>query len=191
MKLLHVLFVSVLTVVPVKASLAASVDDYSKTFAEFHGSSLTQPYFAKAYGYAVFPVVGNGAMVIGGAFGKGQVYRDEKVTGHVSLAHFSIGLQMGGQAFSEIIFFEDKRAYDEFTRGSFDLDAKASAVAITAGVQAEAGTTGVAAGASAGPKTQVQLAARYVKGLAVFVHIKGGLMFEAAVGGQKFNFEPL
>lgn len=191
MKLLHVLLVTALAIMPVKASLASGVDDYSKTFAEFRGSALTQPYFANAYGYAVFPVVGKGGMVIGGAFGKGQVYRDEKVTGHVSLAHLSIGLQMGGQAFSEIIFFEDKRAYDEFTRGSFELDAKASAVAITAGAQAEVGTTGIAAGASAGPKSQTQLVAKYVKGLAVFVHIKGGFMFEAAVGGQKFSFIPL
>ena len=191
MKLLPILLVSALAIMPVKASLAADVDDYSKTFAEFRGSALTQPYFTNAYGYAVFPVVGKGGMVIGGAFGKGQVYRDGKVTGHVSLAHLSIGLQMGGQAFSEIIFFEDKRAYDEFTRGSFELDAKASAVAITAGAQAEVGTTGIAAGASAGPKSQVQLAAKYVKGLAVFVHIKGGFMFAAAVGGQKFTFTPL
>ena len=191
MKLLRVLLVSVLAIAPIKASLAAGVDDYSKTFAEFRSVALTQPYFDHAYGYAVFPVVGKGGMVLGGAFGKGQVYRNDKVTGHVSLMSLSVGLQMGGEAYSEVIFFEDKRAYDEFTRGSFEIDAKASAVAITAGVQAEAGTTGITAGASAGPKTQVQGVARYVKGLAVFAHIKGGFMFEAAVGGQKFNFQPL
>jgi lipid-binding SYLF domain-containing protein len=191
MKALHVLLVSALAVVSVQASQAASVDDYSKTIAVFRDSPLTQPYFANGYGYAVFPVVGKGGMVLGGAFGKGQVYRQGNVTGHASLAHLSIGLQMGGQAFSEIIFFEDKRAYDEFTRGSVELDAKASAVAVTAAAQAEAGTTGIAAGASAGPNAQVQLTARYVKGLAVFVHIKGGLMYEAAVGGQKFSFRPL
>ena len=191
MKLLRVLLVSVLVIAPIKASLAAGVDDYSKTFAEFRSVALTQPYFDHAYGYAVFPVVGKGGMVLGAAFGKGQVYRNDKVTGHVSLVSLSVGLQMGGEAYSEVIFFEDKRAYDEFTRGSFEIDAKASAVAITAGVQAEAGTTGITAGASAGPKTQVQGVARYVKGLAVFAHIKGGMMFEAAVGGQKFTFQPL
>ena len=191
MKLMSVLFVSALLLVSTSASLADGVDDYSKTFAEYRASPLTQPYFTNAYGYAVFPRVGKGGMVLGGAFGKGQVYQGEKVTGHVSLAQLSIGLQMGGQAFSEIIFFQDKRAYDEFTRGSFELDAKASAVANTAGAQAEAGTTGIAAGVSAGPNSQAQRVARYVKGLAVFVHTKGGFMFEAAVGGQKFTFVPL
>ena len=191
MKLAHNLIAIALVLVPIQALRAATVEDYSKTIELFRESPLTQPYFANAYGYAVFPVVGKGGAVVGGAFGKGQVYRGGKVTGHSSLVHLSIGLQLGGQAYSEIIFFQDKRAYDEFTTGSFELDAKASAVAITAGAQAEAGTTGLTAGASAGPKSQVQLAARYVKGTAVFVHIKGGFMYEAAVGGQKFSFEPL
>ncbi|MDX2452710.1 hypothetical protein [Desulfosarcina sp.] len=102
----------------------------------------------------------------------------------------SIGFQAGGQAFSEIIFFEDKRAYDEFTSGEFEFDAVASAVAITAGVQAKAGTEGTTAGASAGPAAGKQAQASYHKGMAVFVHTKGGLMYEAAIGGQKFNFKP-
>ena len=191
MKPMPLLLTLALAIAPIEAIHAAAIEDYSKTIEMFRESPLAQPYFATAYGYAVFPVVGKGGAVVGGAFGKGQVYRGGKVTGHSSLVHLSIGLQLGGQAYSEIIFFQDKRAYDEFTAGSFELDAKASAVAITAGAQAEAGTTGVTAGASAGPKSQVQLAARYVKGTAVFVHIKGGFMYEAAVGGQKFSFEPL
>jgi lipid-binding SYLF domain-containing protein len=103
----------------------------------------------------------------------------------------SIGFQAGGQAFSEIIFFEDERAYNEFTSGDFALGANASAVAITAGVQAQAGSSGAGAGASAGPATGAQAGRGYTKGMAVFVHIKGGLMYEAAIGGQKFSFEPL
>ena len=102
----------------------------------------------------------------------------------------SVGFQLGGQAFSEVIFFEDKRAYDEFTSGSFEFDASASAVAITAGAQAQAGSTGTSAGASAGPATGVQASNKYRKGIAVFVHTKGGLMYEAAIGGQKFDFTP-
>lgn len=191
MKPLHVLFAVALSIVSLGVSQGAGADDYSRTIAMFRASPLAQPYFANAYGYAVFPVVGKGGAGLGGAFGKGQVYRDAKVTGRVSLVHLSLGAQLGGQAFSEIIFFQDKRAYDEFTRGSFELDAKASAVAITASAQAEVGTTGISAGAGAGPESQKQLVAKYVKGLAVFVHIKGGLMYEAAVGGQKFSFEPL
>lgn len=103
----------------------------------------------------------------------------------------SIGFQLGGQAFSEIIFFQDKRAYNEFISGAFEFDVKASAVAITAGVQAQAGTTGKTAGASAGPATGRQAKAKYVKGMAVLIHARGGFMYEAAIGGQKFSFEPL
>jgi len=92
---------------------------------------------------------------------------------------------------SQIVFFEDKRAYDEFTTGYFEFGATAQAVAITAGAQAQAGTAGKSAGASAGPKTGAQAETKYHKGTAVFVHAKGGLMGEVSVGGQKFTFEPL
>jgi lipid-binding SYLF domain-containing protein len=102
----------------------------------------------------------------------------------------SIGFQAGGQAFSQIIFFQDKRAYDDFTSGEFAFDAQASAVAITAGAQAQAGSTGATAGASAGPKTGTHAQASYYKGMAIFVHTKGGLMYEAAIAGQKFSFKP-
>ena len=88
-----------------------------------------------------------------------------------------------------MIFFEDKRSYDEFTSGEFEFDATASAVAITAGIQAKAGTEGATAGASTGPATGKQARASYHKGMAVFVHTKGGLMYEAAIGGQKFSFK--
>jgi lipid-binding SYLF domain-containing protein len=107
------------------------------------------------------------------------------------MAKVTVGFQLGGQAFSQIIFFQDKRAYNEFTGGNFEFDATASAVAITAGVQAKAGTEGGTAGASAGPATGTQADIEYYKGMAVFVHAKGGLMYEAAIGGQKFNFTPL
>lgn len=89
-----------------------------------------------------------------------------------------------------MIFFQDKRAYAEFTGGSFEFDAGVSAVAITAGVQAKAGTEGVTAGATAGPATGKQAPTAYNKGMAVFVHATGGLMYEASIGGQKFSFTP-
>jgi hypothetical protein len=95
----------------------------------------------------------------------------------------------GGQAFSQMIFFEDKRAYDEFTSGNFEFDASASAVAITAGVEAKAGTEGATASATAGPATGAQAKTSYHKGMAVFTHAKGGLMYEASIGGQKFSFK--
>jgi lipid-binding SYLF domain-containing protein len=173
------------------ASSAFAVEDYSSTINVFKQSPQVQPYFKKAYGYAVFPTVGKGGLGIGGAYGKGQVYRGGKVTGITKLVKVSIGFQAGGQAFSQIIFFQDKRAYDEFTSGEFAFDAQASAVAITAGAQAQAGSTGATAGASAGPKTGAYAETNYYKGMAIFVHAKGGLMYEAAIAGQKFSFEPL
>lgn len=165
-------------------------DSYSDTISVFKQADATQPFFKSSYGYAVFPTVGKGGIGIGGAYGEGQVYAKNKMTGTVTLAKLSIGFQLGGQAFSEIIFFQDKRAYNEFTSGNFEFDASASAVAITAGAQAKAGTEGVTAGASAGPGTAEHADITYTKGMAVFVHTKGGLMYEAAIGGQKFSFTP-
>ena len=165
-------------------------DKYSDTIDIYKKSAQVQPFFKSAYGYAVFPTVGKGAFFLGGAYGKGQVYRKGVLTGTTSLVKGSIGLQAGGQAFSQIVFFEDKRAYDEFTSGSFEFDLSISAVAITAGLQAQAGTLGAAAAASAGPATMEPAKTSYSKGMAVFFHAKGGLMFEASIGGQKFSFTP-
>ena len=172
-------------------AIAAEVEDYSSTINVFRESPAVTKFFNNSYGYAVFPTIGKAGFVIGGSYGKGQVYRGGKVTGKSTVVEGSIGLQMGGEAFSEIIFFQDKRAYDEFTNGSFEFDATAQAVAITAGAQAQAGTKGVSAGASAGPKTGVQAETHYVKGMATFVHATGGFMYELSVGGQKFTFAPL
>jgi hypothetical protein len=167
----------------------AHADKFTDTIEIYKKSEAVQPFFKNAYGYAVFPTVGKAGIGIGGSYGNGQVYQGGKVTGEVSLIKGSIGFQLGGQVFSQMIFFEDKRAYDEFTSGEFEFDASASAVAITAGAQAKAGTEGATAGASVGPATGVQAETNYHKGMAVFVHTKGGLMFEASIGGQKFNFK--
>ena len=165
-------------------------DSYSNTIDVFKNSPAVQPFFKNAYGYAVFPTVGKGGIGIGGAYGKGQVYRGGNFTGTVKLFKATIGFQLGGQVFSEIIFFQDKRAYDDFTSGNFEFDAAASAVAITAGAQAKVGSEGASASAGAGgPSVQAQ--AKYRKGMALFVHTKGGLMYEASIGGQKFSFEPM
>lgn len=168
----------------------AAADKFSDTIDVYQKSEAVQPFLKNAYGYAVFPTVGKAGIGIGGAYGSGRVYRGGKVTGETSLIKATIGFQLGGQAFSQMIFFEDKRAYDEFTSGEFEFDASASAVAITAGVQAKAGTEGATAGVSAGPATGKQAKASYHKGMAVFVHTKGGLMYEASIGGQKFTFKP-
>lgn len=171
-------------------STMALADNFTDTIEIYKKSPTVQPFFKNAYGFAVFPTIGKGGLGLGGAYGKGRVYRGGEVTGETSLVKVSIGFQAGGQGFSEMIFFEDKRAYDDFTSGDFEFDAAASAVAITAGAQAKTGTEGAAASASVGPATAEQAKANYRKGMAVFVHIKGGLMFEASVGGQKFKFKP-
>ena len=168
----------------------ALADKYADTISVFKKSETVQHFFNQSYGYAVFPTVGKAGMGIGGSYGTGQVYQGGKVTGETSLIKATFGLQLGGQAFSQMIFFQDKRAYDEFTSGEFEFDASASAVAITAGVQAKAGTEGATAGASAGPATGKQANAGYHKGMAIFIHAKGGLMYEASIGGQKFSFKP-
>jgi lipid-binding SYLF domain-containing protein len=169
----------------------AAAGDVSHTISVFKKSPVVHPFFKNAYAYAVFPTVGKGGIVVGGAFGKGKVYRQGTLTGHATLSKVTVGFQLGGQAFSEIIFFQDKRAYDEFTSGTFEFDASASAVIITAGAQAKAGSEGGTASASAGPDTGTQASLGYRKGVAVFVHTKGGLMYEAAIGGQRFDFTPL
>mgnify|MGYP001358062013 CR=1 FL=1 len=173
------------------AAAAAEVEDYSSTISVFEASPAVKKFFENSYGFAVFPTIGKGGWVIGGSFGRGQVYRGGQVTGKVTVVEGSIGFQLGGKAFSEIIFFQDKRAYEEFISGSFEFGATAQAIIITASVEAKAGTTGATAGVTAGPRTGVQAEIDYVRGMAVFVHSKGGLMYEASIGGQKFIFEPL
>ena len=104
------------------------VKDYSKTIENFKKIPVVAEFFGDAYGYAVFPSVGKGGLGIGGSHGKGQVYRGGQVIGFTSTSDISIGLQAGGQAYSQIIFFQDKRAFDEFTGGNFEFSAGASAV---------------------------------------------------------------
>ena len=168
-----------------------SADEYTQAAKVFRDSPVVAPYFKKSYGYAIFPTIGKGGMVVGGAYGSGQVYVGEKLTGKTSMTQVTIGWQLGGQAYSQIVFFEDKRSYKEFTSGNFEFGAGASVVAITAGAQAQAGTTGAGASASPGGSAGAQAETSFYKGMAVFARAKGGLMFEASIGGQKFSFEPI
>lgn len=172
-------------------SNTATADSYSNTIDVFIKSDAVKPFFNEAYGYAVFPTIGKGGIVLGGAYGNGRVYRQGKITGTATMMKLSLGFQLGGQAFSEIIFFRDKRAYDEFTSSNFEFDGSLSAVVITTAAQAQAGTQGNTAGASLGPATGTQAETNYTKGMAVFIHTLGGLMYEISVGGQKFSFDPI
>ena len=127
-----------------------------------------QRYFDSASGYVVIPTVGKAGLGIGGARGKGVLYENGAVTALVTLSQLSFGFQWGGQAYSEFIFFEDADALTNFKRGNYELGAQASAVAITAGASADA---------------------EFNDGMAIFTQAKGGLMYEASVGGQKFKVE--
>ncbi len=162
--------------------------EYDVTLAAFKNSKAGN-FFEHAYGYAVFPTIGKVGFVIGGAYGQGRVYEKGRYTGRTEMTQASIGFQFGGQAYSQIIFFQDQRSYDEFTSGNFEFGANASAVVITAGVAAEASTKGTSATANAGNK-YVKAEGQYYKGMAVFNIAKGGLMYEAVLSGQRFNFFP-
>ncbi len=125
-----------------------------------------QRYFDAAAGYVVIPTVGKAGVGIGGARGKGLLYENGEPTASVTMTQLSIGFQWGGQTYSEFVFFEDDEALEYFKKGNYELGAQASAVAIRAGVSVDAG---------------------YESGVAIFTQAKGGLMYEAAVGGQKFK----
>ena len=126
-----------------------------------------KPYFKEAAGYAVFPNIAKAGLGIGGARGNGEVFEDGKVIGSTTVTQLSFGFQLGGQAFSQIIFFQNKRDIDRFTDGNFEFGASASAALITEGANASVD---------------------YTNGVAVMTFSKGGLMYEASIGGQKFTF---
>ena len=180
------LLVLLLLVVPLAPALANKYDD---TIRIFRNAGESASFFGESYGYAVFPTIGKGGIGIGGAYGKGRVYKHGMYVGDASVAQVSVGFQLGGQAYSQIVFFKDKRAFDEFTSGSFEFGAEASAVAITAGANAGASTAGTSAGASGG-RHDATTVGKWYKGMAVFTVAKGGLMYEASIGGQRFKYTP-
>jgi lipid-binding SYLF domain-containing protein len=165
----------------------AWADDYQQTISVFKKAEESGKFFRNAYGYAVFPTIGKGGAVIGGAYGKGRVYQKGKYIGDSSMTQVSVGFQLGGQGFSQIIFFENAAALNKFKQGEFELGADASAVAITLGASAKAGSGGAAAGASV-DKNKAKVAGVYNNGMAIFTVVKGGLMYAVTVAGQKFNF---
>ena len=128
-----------------------------------------ETFFENAAGYAVFPSIGKGGVIVGGAYGKGLVIVDDKVDGNTSMTQATVGLQLGAQKYAQFIFFRDQIALEHFKRGNFEFGAQASAVAITKGASADT---------------------NYDKGVVIFTQASGGLMAEGSVGGQKFTYEP-
>jgi len=166
-------------------------DKYTDTIALFKNAGKSARFFHRSYAYAVFPTVGEAGFIVGAALGKGRVYVHDRPVGESEMVQVSGGFQAGAKAFSQMIFFEDKRALDEFELGSFEFSAGVSAVVLTAGADASAGTTGTEAGASGGEKDAKTASFGYQKGMAVFVIVKGGLMYTATVAGEKFSYKPL
>lgn len=165
----------------------ALADEYTDTKKMFVDAGVGQ-MFQSAYGYALFPTIGKAGFVVGGAYGEGRVYRQGRVIGTTTMTQATIGFQMGGSGFSQVIFFQDQRALSEFTRGNFEFGTEAQAVALTAAASASASTKGAAAVASGGKNNAEIIGAGYYKGMATYTITKGGLMYEVSVGGQKFTF---
>lgn len=179
MKKLNVIWVMVMVCGINTASIFGQSDskkdkiiaDSNTSKAEFIKTDhLMKSIFDNAYGYVIFPNVGKGGVGVGGAAGNGAVYENTKLIGLAKLSQLSIGLQAGGQAYREVIFFESKSAMERFKGSKFEFSAQVSAVAAKAGASGNA---------------------KYANGVMVFTMQKGGLMYEASVGGQKFKFNKI
>ena len=167
----------------------AQAAGYEQTIEVFKGAGESANFFSTSYAYAVFPTVGAGAVGIGGAYGKGRVYVHGQWAGDVAMGQVSLGIQLGGKAYSEIIFFEDQRSLEQFESGKFEFTADASAIAVTSGANAQVATNGVSRGMSSGQHNAVT-EGTYQAGIAVFIVAKGGLMAAASLAGQRFSYEP-
>jgi lipid-binding SYLF domain-containing protein len=158
------------TVPPTASERSYQTDEVQAAISRFRTTDPAIGHIMdSAYGYAVFPSVGKGAIGIGGAYGRGQAFQGGKMVGYCDLSQGTIGLALGGQEYREIVIFQDKGAFDRFTRGEFALAAQATAVAAKAGSATDAD---------------------FKDGVMVFTDPVGGLMFEASVGGQNFGFVP-
>jgi lipid-binding SYLF domain-containing protein len=171
------------------ASGVVHADEYDDTIELFKHAGESAVFFQNCYAYAVFPNIGAGGLIVAGARGVGQVYVHDQVTGDAVMTQLSIGLQAGGKAYSEIVFFQDKRSLDEFESGKFEFAVGASAVAITAAASASVGTDRASSEASGGAK-DATTNGDYQTGMAVFTIAKGGLMFAADISGEKFVYTP-
>lgn len=148
------------------SKLKTDADNAKTAFIQSDG--LLQNLFDKSVGYVIFPNVGKGAIGVGGAAGNGILYENGTAVGRAKMKQVTVGFQFGGQAYREVIFFENQAALDQFKGGNFELSAQASAVAVTKGASGNV---------------------KYRNGIMIFTQEKGGLMYEASVGGQKFDYK--
>jgi lipid-binding SYLF domain-containing protein len=155
---------------PATSSRAKMLSEAESTAAAFrHADPTLSRFFGSSAGYAVFPTVGKGGAGVGGAYGRGVLYERGHPVGQTTLTQVTVGAQLGGQAYSELVFFEGPEALQRFKKGEFAMAAEVSAVIAATGASANA---------------------KYARGVAVFTLAKGGLMAEASIGGQKFAFKP-
>jgi lipid-binding SYLF domain-containing protein len=168
----------------------AYADSDSDTVDLFRGAGWSASLLENCYGYAVFPNIGKVGFLVGGARGEGHVYVQGQRIGETVMNQLSIGFQLGAQDYSEVILFQNQAAVDNFASGSFEFGADASVTAITASASVSAGTSG-AEGSASGGSHDARTGGGYYKGMAVFTIAKGGLMYEAAIAGQKFSYTPI
>ena len=166
----------------------ANAGKYSDTIDVFRHAGESAAFFNNCYAYAVFPTVGEGGFVVGAALGKGRVYVHGDHVGDAVMKQVSAGFQAGGKVYSQIIFFKDKHALEQFESGNFEFAAGASAVAITASAGAQAGTNGTSHEASL-TEHDAHIEGHYNDGMAVFTVAKGGLMYAATIAGQHFTYK--
>jgi len=146
------------------------MEEVEQTIVNFKRADATmERLFRDSWGYAVFPTVGKGGAGLGGAYGRGILFEQGRMIGYCDLSQVTVGFQFGGQAYSEVVFLKGKSDLDRFTSGRLSLAAQASAVAATTGASADAD---------------------FRDGVLVFTMVRGGLMYEASIGGQKFTYQP-
>jgi len=180
-QMMMIVFFFTLQVTPVWA------DQYEKTRKMFENAGIAS-LFESAYGYALFPIIGKAGFVVGGAYGEGRVYEQGNYVGDTKMMQASIGFQLGGNGFSQVVFFQDQRALAYFVSGDFEFEAEAQATVLTAAAGVSAGTGGSSATASGGMNNVAIADGGYYKGMATYTITKGGLMYEASIGGQRFSF---
>ena len=186
--LIRATFITLLSFVTyISPAFAGDAEEDKAAIAAFMESPVASKFHKSAYGYALFPTIGKGGFGIGAAHGSGRVYAGGKKTGDVSMTQVSFGLQAGGQAYRQVIYFENKKAFDAFTVGEFEFSAQAEAIALTASAGVSAGTEGASASANESQSDQ----SKYFSGMVVFTMGKGGLMYQAALGGQKYSYTPV
>jgi lipid-binding SYLF domain-containing protein len=186
MKFRSLIIFSICLLLGTTAHAAATLDDCRATLAKFKEMGDVPKMMAESYGYAVLPTIGKGGIGIGGAAGTGCVFAQGSHIGNVSMGQVTIGWQLGGQAYSQIILFKNADTYQEFTSGNFEFGAEATAVALTYGAGAAASTQGTSASAG-----DTKAKGAWKRGMAIYTLAKGGLMYEATIGGQKYKFKPL